>query len=96
MKWQLSTGYGKRAMVETTIGRYKFIIGRRMRARSFHAQRTEVAIGCSVLNRMLACARPKSVHHQKATAYSAASKSGNHPSSRPGTNADQAVSIAIP
>jgi hypothetical protein len=42
-------------------GRYKRIIGRRLRARSFQAQPTEVTIGCAVLNRMLACARPKSV-----------------------------------
>ncbi|MBL0407908.1 IS5 family transposase [Microvirga aerilata] len=61
MKWQAATGYGKRSLVETAIGRYKAINGRRLRARSFGAQQTEVAIGCTVLNRMLACARPKSV-----------------------------------
>lgn len=61
LSWQTFTGYGKRALVETAIGRYKRIIGRRLRARSFPAQRTEVAIGCSVLNRMLACGCPKSV-----------------------------------
>lgn len=61
MKWQAATGYGKRSLVETAIGRYKSIIGRRLRARSFAAQQTEVALGCDALNRMLACARPKSV-----------------------------------
>ena len=61
MKWQIVTCYGKRSLVETAIGRYKSIIGRRLRARSLVAQQTEVAIGCTVLNRMLACARPKSV-----------------------------------
>ncbi|PZM14323.1 IS5 family transposase [Rhizobium tubonense] len=61
MKWQASTGYGKRALIETAIGRYKGMIARRLRARSFPAQQTEVAIGCAVLNCMLACARPKSV-----------------------------------
>jgi len=61
MKWQAVTGYGKRSLVEPTIGRYKANIGRRLRARSFGAQQTEVAIGCAVLNRMLACERPKSV-----------------------------------
>lgn len=66
MKWQIATGYGKRSLVETAIGRYKSIIGRRLRARSFAAQQTEVAIGCAVLNRMLACARPKSVRCKKA------------------------------
>ena len=68
MKWQAATGYGKRSLVETAIGRYKSIIGRRLRARSFDAQQTEVAIGCTVLNRMLACARPKSVRCKSATA----------------------------
>ena len=67
MKWQAATGYGKRSLVETAIGRYKSIIGRRLRARSFGAQQTEVAIGCTVLNRMLACARPKSVRYRQAT-----------------------------
>ena len=61
LKWQAATGYGKRALIETAIGRYKGQIGRRLRARCFAAQQTEVAIGCDVLNRMLACARPQSV-----------------------------------
>ncbi|NLS05979.1 IS5 family transposase [Rhizobium sp. P32RR-XVIII] len=68
MKWQTATGYGKRSLVETAIGRYKSIIGRRLRARSFQAQQNEVAIGCAVLNRMLACARSKSVRHTSTTA----------------------------
>lgn len=68
MKWQAATSYGKRSLVETAIGRYKSIIGGRLRARSFAAQQTEVALGCAVVNRMLACARPKSVRCRKATA----------------------------
>lgn len=68
MKWQASTGYGQRALVETAIGRYKSMIGRRLRARSFQAQQTEVAIGCAVLNRMLASASPKSVRRSSKVA----------------------------
>ncbi|NKL24715.1 IS5 family transposase [Rhizobium leguminosarum] len=68
MKWQVAAGYGKRSLVETAIGRYKSIIGRRLRARSFRAQQTEVAIACATLNRMLACARPESVRCKTATA----------------------------
>jgi hypothetical protein len=68
MTWQVTTGYGKRALIETAIGRYKSIVGRRLRARSFAAQQTEVAIGCNILNRMLACARPKSVRCKTITA----------------------------
>jgi transposase len=33
--WQKATGYGRRAPVETTMGRYKAIIGPRLRARGF-------------------------------------------------------------
>jgi hypothetical protein len=68
MKWQAATDYGKRSLVETAIGRYKSIIGHRLRARSFAAQQTEITIGCTILNRMLACARPKSVRCLTATA----------------------------
>jgi hypothetical protein len=64
LKWQAATGYGKRALIETAIGRYKGLIGSRLRARSSTAQQTEVAIGCIVLNRMLACGRPESVRRQ--------------------------------
>ena len=67
MKRQVSTGYGKRSLVETAVGRYKSIIGPRLRARLLPAQQTEAAIGCAVLNRMLACARPKSVRRKEAT-----------------------------
>lgn len=41
MKWQAATGYGKRSLVENAIGRYKSIIGSRLRARSFGGQKTE-------------------------------------------------------
>ena len=61
LKWQVSSGYGKRALVETAMCRYKGVIGQRLRARSFLAQQTEAAIGVTILNRMLACGRPKSV-----------------------------------
>ena len=67
LKWQASTGYGKRALVETAMGRYKGIVGPRMRARSFLAQQTEAAIGVAILNRMLACGRPNSVRCQAST-----------------------------
>jgi hypothetical protein len=47
------------------MGRYKSIIGPRLRARRFEAQQTEAAIGVAVLNRMLAAGRPNSVRSQK-------------------------------
>ena len=43
------------------MGRYKGLIGTRLRARSDAGQRTEAAVGAAVLNRMLAAGRPNSV-----------------------------------
>jgi transposase len=68
LAWQKATGYGQRALVETTMGRYKSLIGPRPRSRGFEAQRTEAAIGVAALNRMLAAARPNSVRSQKVAA----------------------------
>jgi hypothetical protein len=64
LAWQTATDYGQRSLVETTMGRYKLLIGPRMRARGFAAQQTEAAIGALVLNRMLAAGRPDSVRRQ--------------------------------
>lgn len=64
LKWQASTGYGKRALVETAMGRYKRVIGPRLCARAFRAQQAEAAIGVAILNRMLASGRPKCVRCQ--------------------------------
>jgi hypothetical protein len=59
--WQEASGYGTRALVETTMGRYQAIIGERLRARDWRGQRTEAAVAVAVLNRMLGAGRPKSV-----------------------------------
>ncbi len=64
LAWQAATGYGQRSLVETTMGRYKALIGPRLRARGFAAQQTEAAIGVAVLNQMLAAGRPNSVRRQ--------------------------------
>jgi transposase len=61
LAWQATTGYGQRSLVETTMGRYKALIGPRLRARGFAVQQTEAAIGVAVLNRMLVAGRPDSV-----------------------------------
>ncbi|WP_455296760.1 IS5 family transposase [Brucella pituitosa] len=61
MKWQEITDYGKRANAETTMSRYKSVNGPRLSSRKFANQQTEIKLGCSILNRMLICARPKSV-----------------------------------
>jgi hypothetical protein len=58
LAWQTATGYGRRSLAETTMRRYKSLIGPRLRARGFAGQQTEIAIGVAVLNRMLAAGRP--------------------------------------
>ena len=61
MAWQKATGYGRRSLVETAIGRYKHIIGATLCARSDDGQGGEVAITVHVLNRMIRVAKPVSV-----------------------------------
>jgi hypothetical protein len=61
MAWQKMTGYGRRSLVETAIGRYKGLIGPRLRARILPGQQGEVAVAVEVLNRMITTAKPISV-----------------------------------
>ena len=61
MAWQRATGYGRRSLAETAVGRFKAIIGPRLRARGLPAQRGEAAIAVGVLNRMIRVAKPVSV-----------------------------------
>jgi hypothetical protein len=61
MAWQKTTGYGRRSLVETAIGRYKAAIGPKLRARTFRNQQGEAAIAVDVLNRMIRTAKPISV-----------------------------------
>ena len=61
MGWQKETGYGRRNQVETAIGRYKHLIGPKLRARSLPGQQGEVAIAVAALNRMIRTAKPVSV-----------------------------------
>jgi len=66
LSWQEVSGYGQRALVETTMGRYKLLIGERLRARIDAGRRTEATVGAKVLNRMLAAGRPTSVRARAA------------------------------
>jgi hypothetical protein len=68
LSWQKATDYGKRSLVETTMGRYKALIGPRLRSRDFAAQQTEAAVGVVVLNQMLAAGRPDSVRRPRVIA----------------------------
>ena len=60
MGWQKAVGYGRRSLGETAVFRYKTIIGRRLRARTLPAQKTEARAACSVLNRMTRLGMPVS------------------------------------
>ena len=59
-EWHASSGYSKRSMVENTVFRYKTIIGRSMRSRSFDGQRVEVRLASKILNAMTLLAMPDS------------------------------------
>jgi hypothetical protein len=61
MGWQKTSGYTRRALVETAISRLKRVIGDALRSRTDRRRTTEVAIAISTLNRMLELGRPKSV-----------------------------------
>ena len=59
--WQKASGYNKRSRVETTIGRFKQVIGDGLRSQTDARQETEIAVSVYVLNRMLTLGRPASV-----------------------------------
>src|SRR5215207_1421647 len=59
--WRKATGHGRRSLAETAIGRYKALIGPRLRARGLVNQQGEVALRSEVLNRMIRVAKPVSV-----------------------------------
>ena len=61
MGWQKASGYNRRALAEATIGRFKRVIGDRLRSRTDQRQATEMNVAVAVLNRMLEFGRPKSV-----------------------------------
>jgi len=56
--WQTSSGYDQRSRGETLMGRWKAVIGPKLKARSLESQKTEAKIGVHVLNRMTELGRP--------------------------------------
>jgi transposase len=60
-RWKTETGYHRRDKVENTFFRYKSMIGDRLRSRDPDTQKTEVILGCNILNRMFARGQPRSV-----------------------------------
>ena len=58
MAWQRASGYTKRAWAEAAIGRWKQVIGDRLRAHTDEGRATEVDVAVYVLNCMLDLGRP--------------------------------------
>jgi Transposase DDE domain len=58
MAWQTASGYTKRARAEAAIGRWKQVIGDRLRAHTDERRATEVDVAVYVLNRMQDLGRP--------------------------------------
>ncbi len=61
MSWQRATGYGRRNLAENAIGKYKHLIGPKLRARTDAGQQGEVALAIHVLNRMIREAKPVTI-----------------------------------
>jgi len=59
MAWQASRGYNQRSRIETQMGRWKTVIGPKLKARRFENQQTEAKIGVAILNKMTVLGRPK-------------------------------------
>lgn len=57
-RWQDYSNYNYRSLVETTMFRYKKIIGESLFSRNFSAQKVESKIACHVLNKMAALGMP--------------------------------------
>ena len=58
MAWQAATGYNRGSRIETQIGRWKSVIGPKLKSRGFSRQITEIQLGQKVLNTMTALGRP--------------------------------------
>jgi len=61
MAWQKASGYTKRARAETSMARFKQVIGDGLRSHTDERRAAEVEVAVHVLNRMLELGRPNSV-----------------------------------
>ena len=59
--WKRQHRYHRRSIAETTVGRFKSILGGTLKSRNFHNQVTELRVKCAVLNRMIHTAKPVTV-----------------------------------
>jgi hypothetical protein len=59
LAWQVSSGYNQRSRAEALMGRWKGVIGAKLKARNFENQNTEARIGVRVLNKMTELGRAR-------------------------------------
>lgn len=60
-EWKVQEQYHQRSKSETTMFRYKTIVGNTLSARKIENQQTEVRIGCKILNITLQKTKPLSI-----------------------------------
>ena len=58
MVWQKATDYNQRSRSETLTGRWKTVIGPKLKVCTFENQKTEAKMGIRVLNRMTGLGSP--------------------------------------
>ena len=59
-KWKQQSGYHRRSLAETTMFRFKRILGNNLHAILFESQVVEAVIKCNILNKMTAIGMPVS------------------------------------
>lgn len=58
--WKQTSGYHRRSLAETTMSRFKRILGPTISARTFASQTTEIKVRCKILNTMTQLGTPDS------------------------------------
>lgn len=56
--WEIENKYSRRLLAENYMGRFKGIIGPKLRSRKIESQKVEAMVGCAILNRMAALGTP--------------------------------------
>jgi hypothetical protein len=60
-KWKKKSHYHKRSIAETTMFRFKTILGDKLQTRTIERQMVESKLSCKILNRMNLCGMPVSI-----------------------------------
>lgn len=60
-EWKIQSGYHRRSLAETAMFRVKTLLGKQLRARTLENQMAEIAVWCSIINKMTTLGMPESV-----------------------------------